>query len=677
MPEERPAADQPVLKDFHRSAWLLILAALVVHATVILRAEPLQSANDRSRWCTVWSLLNRGTYQIDEIRQRPGWDTIDLVRIDGHFYSTKPPLMATWVAGVTWLVCRVTGWTLETHLQSVHGVVLLLVNALPFAAGLVLLARMLARQSHSAWAALYVLITAAFGTLVSPFLATLNNHTVAAAGVMAALACWWQAERLGTATSNEHATAANATVRPPWRLYGLWGLAAGWAACHDLPAAAVAAWMAVLAARRHWKAACCGFLPGSLLPIAAFLIINHVATGSILPAYAGYGGANYRFVHEGIPSYWVQPQGVDRNLDPPATYLFHCLLGHHGWFSLTPVFLLGMWGVRTAGWKSWTVSTLVLSAVVLGFYLTRTENYNYGGVSCGLRWAVFLTPLWVWALLPACEQLADFWSGRSVAALLLLASLYSAWEPAGRAWQQPWLFRVLEQAGWIDYRDVPPDLPRPLYSWLAELPEAGSPAWIEFERASPVGGEERLRVQLSGEQTVGARNCAVVDISRTRDGELFSRRRLLVDRAAFQAGQPPAACLVWTDPHVTPHQQQSDLAFFRGLPKLQPYRAGFIRYLKTGLRGDALPCQRAAAQVGHSIRPGEPLQRYRCDVWLCAEVPFGTARIEWTVSTADGGTVVQHEAWQVADCFPAVAPTSPVTIDRLPPFRKQHGQAVR
>src|SRR4051812_39597448 len=64
--------------------------------------SPMLSANDRSRWCTVWSLAERGTFQIDEIIRYPGWSTIDMVRQQEHFYSSKPPLLPVCVAGLYW-----------------------------------------------------------------------------------------------------------------------------------------------------------------------------------------------------------------------------------------------------------------------------------------------------------------------------------------------------------------------------------------------------------------------------------------------------------------------------------------------------------------------------------------------------------------------------------------------
>lgn len=83
-------------------AFWLILSGAAVHAAAILQAQPLQSANDRSRWATVRALLEQGTYRIDEVRRDRGWDTIDLIKDGDHYYSTKPPILATWIAGIVW-----------------------------------------------------------------------------------------------------------------------------------------------------------------------------------------------------------------------------------------------------------------------------------------------------------------------------------------------------------------------------------------------------------------------------------------------------------------------------------------------------------------------------------------------------------------------------------------------
>src|SRR5688500_5896485 len=82
--------------------------------------RPFLSANDRSRWMTIRSLVEHGTYEIDEIVGQPTWDTIDMVQHRGrdgelHLYSSKPPLLATLLAGEYWLIIRLTGPKVGAH----------------------------------------------------------------------------------------------------------------------------------------------------------------------------------------------------------------------------------------------------------------------------------------------------------------------------------------------------------------------------------------------------------------------------------------------------------------------------------------------------------------------------------------------------------------------------------
>lgn len=641
---------------------LILVLSATLHFVAILQAPPLQSANDRSRWCTVRSLIEERTYRIDRVRQIPGWDTIDLIRKDGHFYSTKPPLMATWVATVVELVIRVTGWNFGSQLQPITVVTLLLINWLPFLLGLTWLTLWLRRSDWQSATQVLVLTVAAFGTLVSPFLMTLNNHTPAAFGVLLAVLCWLS-------------PAARTTTGSCLRFF-VWGCSASWAACHDLPAAAFTLTMLYFALHADRRLALLSFVPGAALPALALLLCNLWALGSMLPAYSGYGGETYRFIHEGVPSYWLQPQGIDRNLDAPWTYFLHCTVGHHGWWSLTPVWLLVLLplalSTRAATLRErhllWV--TAGLSGVVLAFYLTRTGNYNYGGVSCGLRWAVFLTPLWLFALGAAVDRLPHTRLSRGVALACLAGSVFSAWQPMSRPWQQPWLYQWASDWGWVPGRDPPPPWQHPLHSWFADLPAADAATdrpWVEFQQQLPSGGTARLRLSLKAERQVGSRNCAVLEFRRWGDRGPEIVREYLIDRVTFAAGRPAAECLVWTDSRISTAEKQADMAWFRGLPALRAYSPGFERYLKTGVRVDALPCQRAAAQVDYTPSAENRSLRYRSDLWLSPEVPFGTARVEWSISDPRTGESLQRECWELVDSSPKIAPTSPLTVEMFDP----------
>ena len=103
-------------------------------------------------------------------------------------------------------------------------------------------------------------------------------------------------------------------------------------------------------------------------------------------------------------SYW-QPErlaGVDEGEPLPMIYAFHVLLGHHGLFSLTPIWLLSLVGCvlwcrrGDPAQRAIALATIIITMVVVGFYLTRPLiDRNYGGGTCCLRWLIWLTPLWL------------------------------------------------------------------------------------------------------------------------------------------------------------------------------------------------------------------------------------------------------------------------------------------
>jgi hypothetical protein len=116
---------------------------------------------------------------------------------------------------------------------------------------------------------------------------------------------------------------------------------------------------------------------------------------------------------------------------------------------------------------------------------------------------------------------------------------------------------------------------------------------------------------------------------------------LTIDPQEFAAGQPPEQFLVW--PTQTPDadtKQQAD-AFLQGLPSLQYYRRGNVRYLETPLRNDAFECRLAAAQIPKETDPAnEQSCLFRVDAWLTAAVPFGVLQFEQTVKDADTAEIL-------------------------------------
>ncbi|HWG43842.1 MAG TPA: hypothetical protein VN688_13780, partial [Gemmataceae bacterium] len=311
------------------------------------RAMPTFSSNDRSRWAAVRALVDNGTWVIGRrdketksdsgIIFEDGWQSVDkMLNPDTlEFYSTKPPLLTFLVACEYWLLKTTFGWSLgdENQTYSVVRVSLLTFNVVPFVLGLFLLACLVERFGTTDWGRILVVAAACFGTMVAPFLITLNNHTLATCSVIIAV---YALVRILSSSG------------PHWGWFLVAGFFAGFTATNELPAAAFAAGVGLLLLVRFPKRTLLAFVPAALLPVAALLALNYAELGEFGFAYSKFGGPWYEY--EG--SHWKprpdqQQRGIDwaKNKEGKAAYAFNLLLGHHGWFSLTPIYLLALAGM--------------------------------------------------------------------------------------------------------------------------------------------------------------------------------------------------------------------------------------------------------------------------------------------------------------------------------------------
>src|SRR5262249_40911123 len=144
-----------------------------------------------------------------------------------EFYSSKPPLLSTLVAGEYWLLYHGLGLSLTDRDGEwvVVRVVLLTLNALPMLLFLLVLSRLVEPLGATDWGRLYVVTTACFATFLTTFATTLNNHSPAAWCALFATAA---AVRIWSEES-----------APAW-CYAAAGFCAALAATFDLPAAAFA-----------------------------------------------------------------------------------------------------------------------------------------------------------------------------------------------------------------------------------------------------------------------------------------------------------------------------------------------------------------------------------------------------------------------------------------------------
>ncbi|HIA20700.1 MAG TPA: hypothetical protein EYN70_15010, partial [Planctomycetaceae bacterium] len=383
------------------------------------------SANDRSRWSTVAALVHHGTYVIDEViiqtdprtgtRARDkAWYTIDLVRHKGHdgkehYYSSKPTLLPTLLAGEYWLLHKLTGWDIRDNPVLVIRSLLLLTN-LPLFLFLVLICISWSRRYCSTgWARVFAAAVITWGTFLLTFSNTLNNHLVAAVSVGLAMEAYL---RFRTSPARHLCLAC------------VGGMAAAFAAANELPALAFLFVLGFLFGIRSWRLLLLSYIPAAAVVGAAFFGTNWLAHGTIVPAYAHRSDgpqvavvdATDKVLSEGeVPdewrnqiavdlsdatlllpheapgrwmlwdrsghdrlalvrdgdrlsvrewgnwydypgSYWIGSRrgGFDVGEPSRLRYAFHMLVGHHGIFSLTPVW----------GWFFTTSQTVSCRAVL-------------------------------------------------------------------------------------------------------------------------------------------------------------------------------------------------------------------------------------------------------------------------------------------------------------------------
>ena len=465
----------PVRSEARRFvAGLVITMATAMACGLALKMPTQLTANDISRYATVWSLLERGTYAIDDCPWQQ--ETQDKVRKPEpfsqqnpppkHFYSSKPPLLSTMIAGALYPVRKLTGVPLdkvvlqerlERNVETgdpkhpfatetpppvkwpvyvlYFKPIMILLNIVPYLVFLILYARLLDRYAVNDWAWFASLVAGAFGTLLFNFDSTLNNHTIAACSAGFALYAL-----AGILDATDGASR--------WGRFALAGFFGAFTACNEMPAALFGVLLLGFVVARSPRLTALAFIPAALIPLIAFFATQYLAMGQLKPVYEEFGTESYNY--EG--SYWNTPLEFDyfnKFPETKAVYLFHMTLGHHGIFSLTPIFLFSayamirnLFGRRPL--RGISAMTLVLTVAMVAFYTWNPKARNYGGSTSGLRWLFWLIPFWL-VVLPT--GLAGGQNRKSVRGLFLAALALSGLT-VGYAfrnpWHHPWIVDLLE-----------------------------------------------------------------------------------------------------------------------------------------------------------------------------------------------------------------------------------------
>lgn len=396
-----------------RRALLLPGAVFLAFAAVFLwqgRAT-MTSWPERSRLASVESLVERATFRIDG--SSLAVSTKDKVRIRGHYYSDKPPLLQVLSAPAYWVLHQL-GRSLDTSAcpgpQCAYRPLTFVMVGLPSALLLGLFAGFARKQLGAAATALAWTACLGAATVLWPYSLVFNNHVPAAITLLLAFAL---------------VPPAGQDPGSRWPL--LAGAFAGLAAGFDLLAALPALALGVLVAVRSRPAALWfGF--GMLVVTSVSVVADLMVCGNPLPPYFLPNGYRY----PGSP--------FAAGLQPPKDLLVRVVrgtIGAQGVFSHNPIVLVGVAGIlellrtRKHPLRGHAIAAGVGMLAFAAYVFLRTKAD--GGQAYGNRYFVSIVPL-------ACAF--GLWAGGRPRSRLVLGAISLAaavgFISAARGARDPW-----------------------------------------------------------------------------------------------------------------------------------------------------------------------------------------------------------------------------------------------
>lgn len=408
----------------YNTRFIVVICCLVAAFCIVplfLRPSAVLGANDGSRWDTVWSLTHGQGYIIDDSPYR----TVDKVYNHGHYYSSKPALLPALIAAIATPISRVSGATLPDQDHILVPIVLIIINALPFVLIIYCFGKWLDGLPYGGFTKAFCLLTAAFGTYLTAYNTSLNNHTVAAAAVMVTLIL---GSRIATADSQRPA------------LFFACGILSAWVVANELPAG----FFCILTFCYLWKLdrskTMAYFVPGALIVTLLFFGCTYWATGGFVPYYLRKSLYHYP------GSYWDDPLHTGAAKDPLAAYILNYIVGHHGIVSLSPVLVFGLIGMFSAQTSArLRFCTIVLTGINCAFVFLAT--HDYGGPCQGPRWFIWLIPFWLFCMPAVVERFGRSSLGKYILIESLIWSFcsvcYATFAYPSGPWSISWLHELM------------------------------------------------------------------------------------------------------------------------------------------------------------------------------------------------------------------------------------------
>lgn len=325
-----------------------------------------------SRVMAIRSIVDYKTFSIDNITDL---DTIDKFFYNGHYYSSKPPLLTLVGAGIYFILKTATGSPFN---QTIYYITCLFTTGLAFALTLMFFFKSMRWFEISDGYKILFTAILGFGTLLLPYSTMLHNHTITALFVFLAFYNILKIKFCGDKNI----------------FFLLIGFFMSLAIVTETTQSAIIYLIFFLyflfkkSTRKKSYLLIISALPIGIL----YMMYNLRTTGSIFPPYI-----NFETLYKYSGSYWNNPSTTEALNHNKPLYIFNMLFGTQGIFLYSPVLIFGFWGmlktIRDKN-KIWVnEAKLVLSScIAILSFLAITTN-NYGGKAYGLRWFIVCVPM--------------------------------------------------------------------------------------------------------------------------------------------------------------------------------------------------------------------------------------------------------------------------------------------
>jgi hypothetical protein len=382
---------------------------LFIVLLLFLTNNGIHSVNDASRFLTMESLVERGTFALNEKHLH----TTDKIKRGENFYSSKPPVLSVMGAGIYYILYHFFNLNFpnKTNYFFSPSLAVYLINLILVDGAFVLLLfyfyKTLNLFNLERKYKTLLIFGLGLGTLYLPYSTTLNNHTIAGSFLFIS---FYYLLKIKSDKSNHQ------NIKKYLLLSGFF---VSLSAVIDLPTGLSFVFLFFVcfyyqASKRNENSKFSfpsesryqrvntlffkfskKYLIYYVLPILPIILIhlffNLQITGDFLPAqfHREYG------VYEG--SYWNQPQGIDAVRHSTWLYSFNILLGSHGLFFYSPILLFSLYAtykiIREKNHKFQNETFLIWLGflIILLFYVIKFRGY--GGTAYGFRWFIAITPL--------------------------------------------------------------------------------------------------------------------------------------------------------------------------------------------------------------------------------------------------------------------------------------------